>query len=205
MTRREKILLQICIAIALVGLTGIYLLKPSIEERREREAQLEMAQLTEVQIRTVLDAPGVEETYEKQKKLAHQNYQYFYDELNTYTIDGILNNLIEKSELGVDSINIGAYVEIAPDTLMRDTTPEGNALEMDNLLLGCNVSLTVTGTYENILKLIDSLETESTCIEVTAVNLYQNERSVEHEGEIQASLGLLVYGINDVIQEEEGL
>lgn len=204
MTRREKILLQICVAVGLIGLCTIYLLLPSAKEKQLATEGLEAAQFEEVQIMTVVEAPGVEEALAKQKKLAQENYEYFYGKLNSYTIDGILNHLTEASGLELESMNIGNYIEINTDTLIRE--PEETVQEaQEELLLGCNVTLTVRGTYDQVLDFVDALEEESTCIEVISVNLYKNERNTQQEQAIEASLGLLVYGISDTIQEGEGL
>lgn len=212
MTRREKILLQICIAIGVIGLCIIYLLRPAIRERERYQEELEALQFEELKIMAVLDAQDVETTLAGQKKLAEENYQYFYSRLNTYTIDGILNHLTEECGLAVESMNIGDYIEINADTLSRsqDEPSQENLLQSGEqaaqetrLLLGCNVSLTVSGSYEQILTFMEALAEESTCIEVVSLSMYVNERSVSQEQAIEASLGLLMYGISDTFQEGE--
>lgn len=216
MTKREKILLQICIAIGLIGLSSIYLLKPAIAEKNLQEQNLEAAQLEELQVKTVLEAEGVEETLAEQKLLAEQNYNYFYDKLNSYTIDGILNEIVAECDLEVESMNIGTYTEISTDTLKRteeevpvaeetsETSPTTTETEEEEekFLLGCQVTLNVKGTYNQVLELVDALKVESTCIEVTSISLYADERNIEVEDAVSASLGLLVYGISDAMLEE---
>lgn len=213
MTRREKILLQICIAIGLIGLSSVYLLQPSIAERQSSEAALGAMELEELQIKTVLDAQGVEEALEKQQSLAEQNYEYFYGELNSYTIDGILNQIIEECGLEIQSLNIGDYVKVDAATLVRnqeaesatddetedDKTEEEKAEE--EFLLGCRVTLNVTGDYDQILSFSDALKKESTCIEVSSINVQTNERSVEEARAVVATAELLIYGIEDTIPE----
>ena len=219
MTKREKILLQICLAIALIGFSSVYLLKPSISEKKEQAAALEAVKLEELQINAVLEAEGVDEKLAEQMALAEENYGYFYDKLNTYTIDEILNERIASCGLEIEGMSIGKYVEIGTDTLRR-TVQERTAKETavatesasgtagqtaieENLLLGCQVSLTVEGTYSEVLALVDALREESTCIEVSSVNLYANERNVEEDEAIKASLGLLVYGVSDAMLKED--
>lgn len=224
MTKREKILLQICIAVGVIGLSVIYLLRPAISEKQRLNEELEAAQLQELQITTILDAPNVPETLKEQKELAEKNYEYFYGKLNSYTIDGIVNELVADCGLDVQSMNIGEYVEVDTTTLEREEEPETLAEVVDTLtedadaetetdttttpvneqlLLGCHVTITVEGSYDQLLKFVDELKAESTCIEVTSVSLYANERNVEDEQAVQASLGLLVYGISDAGLEGE--
>lgn len=218
MTKREKILLQICIALGLIGLSSVYLLKPAIAEKKAQEAALEAVKVEELQINAVLDAEGVDERLEEQKALAEENYRYFYDKLNTYTIDEILNERIAACGLEVEAMSIGNYVKIGTDTLRRTVQTGANEASTDetvstqnqqekttevDLLLGCQVTLSVEGTYSEVLTFVDALREESTCIEVSTVNLYANERNVEEDEAIQASLGLLVYGISDAMLEEE--
>lgn len=213
MTRREKVLLQICIAIGVIGLCIIYLLRPAIREKERYQEELEVLQFEELRIMTVLDAPGVEAELAKQQKLAEENYEYFYGKLNTYTIDGILNHLTEECGLSVESMNIGDYIRINEASLRRtkeDTQPEN--MQQDSfpqegqdaqLLLGCNVGLTVTGSYEQVLTFVEALSKESECIEVVSLDMYLNERNTSEEQAIEASLGLLMYGISDTLQEGE--
>lgn len=213
MTRREKVLLQICIAIGVIGLCIIYLLRPAIREKERYQEELEALQFEELRIMTVLDAPGVEAELAKQQKLAEENYEYFYGKLNTYTIDGILNHLTEECGLSVESMNIGDYIRMNEASLCRtkeDTQPEN--MQQDSfpqegqdaqLLLGCNVGLTVTGSYEQVLTFVEALSKESECIEVVSLDMYLNERNTSEEQAIEASLGLLMYGISDTLQEGE--
>lgn len=213
MTRREKVLLQICIAIGVIGLCIIYLLRPAIREKERYQEELEALQFEELRIMTVLDAPGVEAELAKQQKLAEENYEYFYGKLNTYTIDGILNHLTEECGLSVESMNIGDYIRMNEASLRRtkeDTQPEN--MQQDSfpqegqdaqLLLGCNVGLTVTGSYEQVLTFVEALSKESECIEVVSLDMYLNERNTSEEQAIEASLGLLMYGISDTLQEGE--
>lgn len=220
MTRREKILLQICVAIGLIGVSSIYMLRPSMIEKQRAWEALEAAQFQEVQISTVLDAQNVEETLEKQKDLAERNYEYFYGELNAYTIDGILNQLVTACGMDIESMTIGEYIQVDIETLSResDEIPEANEEEIsdeamqevpedenqeqkEQFLLGCHVTLNVNGSYEQFLKFVDSLEEESTCIEIVALNLQMNERSTEYEQAVGATAELLVYGIDDTMLE----
>lgn len=235
MTRREKILLQICIAIGLIGLGSMYLLRPSIAEKKEAETALELAEIEELQIKTVLDAPGVEEKLEEQKALAKQNYEYFYGKLNSYTIDGIINQLVSDCEMEIEAMSIGQYTKIDVATLKREeeaepvkdedvttlqsvvssTTGEDTdepgldaesrteevMEEKEDFLLGCQVILNVNGSYDNFLKLLSVLKAESTCIEISAINLQTNDRSVDTERSVVATVELLVYGIDDTMVE----
>ena len=216
MTKREKILLQICVALALIGLTTVYLYKPSLDAKKEKAAELEKVKVEELNINTVLEAEGVDEKLEEQRTLAAENYKYFYDKLNTYTIDRIINDRVTFCRLTIESMHIGEYEEIGTDILRRtleartgeksETVKESEKEkeeEQQNLLLGCRVSLNVRGTYSQVLMLIDSLRRESTCIEVTSVELHMDERSVETNEATEASLGLLVYGVNDTMLKED--
>ncbi len=214
MTRREKVLLQICIAIGVIGLCVIYLLRPAIREKERYQEELEALQFEELRIMTVLEAPGVETALAEQQKLAEENYEYFYGKLNTYTIDGILNHLTEECGLSVESMNIGDYIKVNEAALHR-TKENGQqeGMQQDGmypqegqdagLLLGCNVGLTVTGSYEQVLAFVEALSEESECIEVVSLDMYLNERNTTEEQAIEASLGLLMYGISDTLQEGE--
>ena len=219
MTRREKMLLQILVAIGLVGMSIIYLLMPAIKDKEAWQEELETLQVQELQMEAVLQAPNVEENLQQQKQLAAKNYEYFYSQLNSYTVDDILNHLVAESGLEMLGMSIGDYTSIQVDTLYRgqetvkDTeTAEGEQSdakasaadmgEQEDFLLGCAVNLNVKGSYRQVLNLMDIFERESTCIEVTSLNLSQNQRVMDVEEPIEASLSLLIYGIRETVKED---
>ncbi len=210
MTRREKMLLQILVVIGLVGMSIIYLLMPAVRDKKAFQDELEDMQLQELQMRAVLQTPDVEETLQRQQELAEENYEYFYSKLNSYTVDSILNNLVAESGLEMIGMSIGNYSPIQVDTLYRGQTETAGEMAADGqtadgqeeFLLGCSVNLTVAGSYRQILELTDVLKQESTCIEVTTLNLTQEQRIVDVEEPVEASLSLLIYGISKTVGED---
>lgn len=232
MTRREKILLQILVAVGLVGMSIIYLLMPAIKDKKAWQKELDTLQLQELQMEAVLLTPNVEESLQQQKELAAKNYEYFYSQLNSYTVDDILNHLVAESGLEMLGMSIGDYSPVRVDTLYRSQKTDENAEadeeersyaeilktvegtqsdtktstadagEQEDFLLGCTVTLNVKGSYRQVLNLVDIFERESTCIEVTKLNLSQNQRIVDVEEPIEATLSLLIYGIRETVKED---
>lgn len=219
MTRREKMLLQILVAVGLVGMSIIYLLMPAIKDKEAWQEELETLQVQELQMEAVLQAPNVEENLQQQKELAAKNYEYFYSQLNSYTVDDILNHLVAESGLEMLGMSIGDYTSIQVNTLYRGQetvedaeTAEGEQSdakastadmeEQEDFLLGCTVNLNVKGSYRQVLNLVDIFERESTCIEVTNLNLSQNQRVIDVDEPIEASLSLLIYGIRETVKED---
>ncbi|MBR1931380.1 MAG: hypothetical protein IJ833_07930 [Lachnospiraceae bacterium] len=220
MTRREKVLLQVLAAIAIVGLSFLYLFMPSVRRRTELKISQEELQMQEAQVRSIVNLTGLEEALDKEKEQADKNYEYFYSKLNSYTVDGILNGLVTESGLEVQSMTISSYNPIEVDTLKRGVEAEekegtknageeeeGAAdenLEVEeiDLLLGCRVNLEVKGSYGEVLELADKLRKESTCIEVTSISITREQRDVASYEPVSASMTLLIYGINKTVEED---
>lgn len=111
MTKREKILLQICIVIGLVGVCFVYVLMPAMKKSESLVKELESVQADEIRIMSTVQLTGLDERLESEKERANANYEFFYSKLNSYTIDDILNGLAEKNHLEVRSLNIGKYTQ----------------------------------------------------------------------------------------------
>lgn len=210
MTRREKILLQICIAIALVGFSFIYLYLPTVKGRAQAIEDRELMEDTQIQMLAVLSVDNVEDNLAKQKQIAEDNYDYFYSKLNTYTIDGIINNIVDSSGVEVLSMNIGGYTDVPSKVLDRkdakdideeslaeeDATVADAGSEEENVLLGCGVNLSVKGTYSQIYKLMDSFKKESPCIEIISTGLTFDGRNVKDDV-TYVTMSLMIYGVNE--------
>lgn len=208
MSKREKILLELLIVIGVLGVTIIYLFLPTVKEKNELIRKLNSSQMKVEKIENVLKTSGLDEALESHKAVADENYKYFYSELNTYTIDRIVNNLVTKSNLNVLGMSIGSYNSVKIDNLKRgddsleeQETEKSNSEESD-FLLGCNVNLNVKGSYKKILDFADIIKEESTCIEITSLVLHRNERDVEGKEPIEASFSLLIYGVNETGEED---
>lgn len=201
MTKREKVLLQICIAIALIGMSSIYLLLPALKDKRAVVEQRESLELQKSDIDNILAVQGIDENLEEQKRIAQENYEFFYGKLNSYTIDQILNEVITSCGVEINSMSIGEYTQIDEKTLYRgENSEEEDDGEQSGLLLGNRVSLVVKGTYAQINKLVDAFKAESTCIEVSSLLMSRDQRNVNDDA-VQVTLNLIIYGVNDTFAD----
>ncbi|MCR4651115.1 MAG: hypothetical protein K5662_05115 [Lachnospiraceae bacterium] len=196
MSKREKLLLQLCISIALVGLSSIYLLMPVIKNNRAAVEEQEMIETQMLEMKAILDAPGIDEALEGEKDRARTNYEYFYSKLNSYSLDENINGIITDTGVDVVSMKIGDYKTIPLSNLKRNSEDADIILDGD-FLLGCDVSITATGEYDKILNLISRLKAESNCVDITSLNLTRDERVTEGKNPVTATIGIIIYGIGE--------
>lgn len=188
LTKREKLLLQIMVCLAVFSLILVFLVLPQMEEKVSLNAQKD--ELTaELDKKEVLLADQTLQTrYDEAFTKAQENYDYFYDVLNTYTIDEILNSLIQEYGISVASLNISDYEDANADFEELDDS------EL-KVLVKSTVNLTVTGDYQQILKFVGAMNDKSPCLNVDTISIVPNTDSV-NENDMTAAFRIYIYGIN---------
>lgn len=225
MTKREKILLQICIVIGFVGVCFVYVLMPAMKKSESLAKELEGVQTEEIRIMSTVQLTGLEERLESEKERANENYEFFYSKLNSYTIDDILNGLAEENHLEIRSLNIGQYkqrkdsevlgaVQVQKEVVDEDaydgpkipvlsedeeeeTTKATTKNDSEQYLLGADSSLALTGSYANVMQFISELNRESDCIVINTVTITYNERAVSEKTSTNANISVTLYGIDN--------
>lgn len=220
MTRREKVLLQICVVVGIVGVALVYLLLPLIKKNTALHTQLDEAGIQEMQMKTMVMLTGLEEQLSQEKERAAANYEFFYGKLNSYTIDDILNQKAENHHLDIQSLSISEYAEKDPTESLRYTwyTRNEDGVEIEGkvydpktgevinppeeekvqqYLLGAQSTISVLGSYENVMNFINDLKMESDCIVVDSMNITPNTRAIHEDVSISASVSVTIYGIDN--------
>lgn len=191
MTRREKILLQICIVIGIAGVCFVYVLMPSVKKSRSLAQELEMVELEELNIMSTVELTGLEDTLENEKERAEQNYEFFYGKLNSYTIDDILNNLAEQNHLDIQSLSISEY------SRREDKEIVGMTEAKEQYLLAAECSLSLIGSYSNVMQFLSDLKRESDCIVVKSTTITYNTRAASLDTTTNANVVVTLYGIDN--------
>lgn len=193
LTKREKLLLQVFISIAAFGIIFVFLLIPQLETHAMLELERDDL-LSEYKTKDkLLNNTEIDNTYKKELELAKKNYDYFYSVLNSYTIDGIVNKLIQEYNLNVFLLNIGDYEPAVYDF-------QKVSEEEIEILVKSTVNINVSGTYENILKLIDALNEKSTCLRVDTISITPNEADATGTQGMTAAFRIYIYGIDARIE-----
>jgi Tfp pilus assembly protein PilO len=194
--KSEKILLQLLVIFAAIALGAVFLLLPALDEKQVlTEEHNDLRQ--EYQSRQeLLENQSLDEKYKEAKETAKENYNYFYAVLNSYTIDGIINKTAQDRNLSIQSLSIGKYEEAAED--FEEKT--GNKLEV---LVKSVVSISVKGTYGNILGFVDDLNEKSPCLRISLVSVTENNADATGNEPMVASLKIYIYGIDVKLDELE--
>lgn len=189
LTKREKILLQVMVCLGAFSLILVFLVLPQMEKRVSLSVSTQQLEQEYQEKEALLSNEELDTQYDTELAKAKENYNYFYSVLNSYSIDEIINSLIQQYELSVYSLNIGDY---------EDASYDFTRLEEEKLkiLVKSTVNLTVSGEYSKILAFIAALNEKSPCLSVDTVSMAQNTDSASGTESMTASFRIYIYGIN---------
>ena len=214
MKKSEKILLQILICIVLLAGVWMFFLNPALEKKEVLREREEAARIEQEQMQALIENTALEDDLTVQQNISKENYEFFYSVLNSYNIDEIVNDLAKENSLYVQSLQIGEYVDASSDFTIEteaeteavvdaaeDSTAESEVIqepkkENQAKLLKSQVSISVSGTYDNILAYVKALNAKSICLRIDSISLSENDRDATGNAKQNATIGLSLYGIN---------
>lgn len=199
LTKREKILLMVLGCLLLFALELSLFISPSATAYLESDVELQELESELTKVEATLQYPELEQRLRAEKERAQENYQYFYSVLNSYTIDGIVNNLLQQEQLKIINLEITPYEDAYYDFAPLGSDVEGGeeeVMEPDHVLVKSVVSMNIQGEYNNILHFIDELNKTSTCLRVSNMSIAKNDLGIEEETGISAYLTIFIYGID---------
>lgn len=218
MKKREKILLEVFICVLLFAGICVLFLKPALVKNQELAERAAVAEARQVEMQRLIENKTLDKDLKTQQDVSKTNYEFFYSVLNSYNLDEILNNMAKEKSLSIQNLSIGEYEDAGDDfpleaenkieeqegTAESETTAQSEQV-LDNPanLLKAQVSVSVTGSYENILAYIDGLNAQSVCLRVDSISLSPNERDATGKAGQNAVISISVYGINQPKEQTE--
>lgn len=213
MKKSEKILLQILICVVLLAVVWMFFLKPALEKKEVLREREEAARIEQEQMQALIEKATLEDELLVQQNISKENYEFFYSVLNSYNIDKIVNDLAKENSLYVQSLQIGEYTDASSDFVIEteetpeaidesaeETTSDDQVIEakVENQakLLKSQVSISISGTYDNILAYVKALNAKSICLRIDSISLSENNRDATGNASQNATIGLSLYGIN---------
>lgn len=213
MKKSEKILLQILICVVLLAVVWMFFLKPALEKKEVLREREEAARIEQEQMQALIEKATLEDELLVQQNISKENYEFFYSVLNSYNIDKIVNDLAKENSLYVQSLQIGEYTDASSDfVIVTEETPEAidesaeettsddqvieAKVENQAKLLKSQVSISISGTYDNILAYVKALNAKSICLRIDSISLSENNRDATGNASQNATIGLSLYGIN---------
>lgn len=199
--KKEKIALQVLLLTAVFAVIFSLLLIPAMEEKALAAADLDLARLELEEKQELMADTGLDERHKEAMEEAEKNYNYFYSVLNSYTIDTIINTLVQKHDMSISMLNIGEY---------EDATYDFPKLEEEELkvLVKSTVNLTVSGNYTNIIRFMDALNQKSTGLRMDLLSIYENTMDATGRQGMTASFRIYIYGVDvqiESLQKELGI
>ena len=221
MKKSEKILLQILVCVVLLAAIWMFFLNPALEKKEVLMEREEAARIQQEQMQALIDNTELEDDLKVQQNISKENYEFFYSVLNSYNIDQIVNDLAKENSLYVQSLQIGEYADASSDFTIEteavteavensseDTASETEVIqepkkENQAKLLKNQVSISVSGTYANILAYVKALNAKSICLRIDSITLSENDRDATGSANQNATIGLSLYGINKPAEQSE--
>lgn len=199
--KKEKIALQVLLLTAIFAVILSLLLLPAMEEKALASADLDLASLELEEKQELMADTGLDERHKEAMEEAEKNYNYFYSVLNSYTIDTIINTLVQKHDMSISMLNIGEY---------EDATYDFPKLEEEELkvLVKSTVNLTISGNYTNMIRFMDALNQKSTGLRVDMLSIYENTMDATGRHGMTASFRIYIYGVDvqiESLQKELGI
>ena len=183
LSKREKLLVTLLGLLALAAVGFLALIRPQMTALQAARLEQEQISTQRMQMESLLTGSSLDAEYEAQVADAQRNYDVFYSKLNGYTIDKILSDLITARNLTPSRMAIGDY-----EAQAGEETPAAEQL------LTCQVTLTVSGSQENLLAFLDDLNATSFCLQAQAVQMETDPTSAEGPAR-QATFSLIIYGV----------
>lgn len=207
MNKREKVLLQILIAVGVVGVLAVYLLLPAIKKNRTLKQEHEDLVMLQEDMDILLTTPGLYESMEESKQSTEDTYEFFNKDFVVYSVDSVINKLVDQDNLEINSLRIEKYIprresEIADMSEYEEDADADTDEEDDDdaedfydeedgpagFLLGLDVNVAVEGYYEDILKFIDDLNATSKCVNIKECSYSRVEQYNPYESEEEKEL-----------------
>ena len=224
MNKREKILLQLLISIGVVGGLVVYLLLPQIKKNKRIKDEYELLTVEQTNMEMTMEAEGISDNLDDASENAVALQNYFDIKLNSFTADNIINEMLDKNNLEIKSLNIGKYADIedksigiTPKSAKDDDDDEESDDESDDeeldeepsleMLERMEISLGVSGLYDDVFKFVDEINDLSKCVEITSMSytrdysynpaesLDVSEENLEELDYVNAQISLSVYKV----------
>ena len=204
LSKREKtmlIVLAVFVAVTAVWMLALEPLLLGLDAKRAQYSDLQVQQAEMKSALTRADEAGSQ--LEEQQKLADSNYDEFYSTLNSYTIDTIVNGLLNDNALEVESLSISPYESVSDAELFglpeeTDTgsaATESDAAPENGYLLRSTVRLQAGGAYEDILSFIDAMNDKSFCLRVSELSVSYSTDANKYDYEARLVCTIYIYGI----------
>lgn len=198
LTKREKKLLHIFATFLLFGIILSFLYLPEKQRQLELKEEMNRLETENEKVQSLLADTLLEGRLEREQMLAEKNYDYFYSQLNSYTIDTIVNNLLQKNDLYVSTLQISPYEDAVYDFPLaaeEGTEEDGGQAAEESVLVKSTINVSVAGKYENMLQFMADLNDKSTCLRIDLVSVEENNLIAEETGSATGIFRIYIYGV----------
>lgn len=110
LSKSEKIVLVVFLVVLVLGLGGWLLVYPAIQNIPNSQADLDKAKTErEIVYQNLAREDTIDEEIKQALDQGKEMQKYFYDDLQHYEADMILRDILEKTNMSTDGLNIDAF------------------------------------------------------------------------------------------------
>lgn len=194
LTKREKILLTLLAFVVVVVVGTVFIIMPLVNKVFNGRTEHTALEAKKSSIELMLQNDAAASHLEEQKAIAEENSGQFYSILNTYTIGDVFNTLAAENNLTVKNFHISEYVpaevvETQTDSNSTDSTTE----DQTGILLKATADISVSGSYEDIMRFLDKMNDKSFSLNATSIQL---QKPQDGSAEIEGIFIIDIYGVS---------
>lgn len=171
LTRRERLLLFLLVLVLAAAGVFHFAIRPLHAQLASEQARLETLSAERERLDGLLADGSLARAFRREAREAGRNYETFHSALNSYTVDRILNGLMEQNGLRVQNLQIAPYREAPEEELLPGSGRDSGGEQTESLLMLSEVDLLATGGYEDAKAFVDALNDESFCLRVERLQI----------------------------------
>lgn len=177
LTKREKRLLFLLAVVIVAVCIFRFGMMPLHEKLLEEQQRLQEVSAERAEMEEILRDGKLAKQYRQAAREAEDNYGSFHSILNSYTIDNILNGLMEEHGLHVQNLQISPYRTVREAEILPEAAGSQEEGEEESLLMLSEVNLLATGGYEDAKAFVDALNEKSFCLRVEHLQIDFNSEN----------------------------
>ncbi|GKH47640.1 MULTISPECIES: type II secretion system protein GspM [Anaerotruncus] len=194
LTKREKRLLFLLAVVIVAVCIFRFGMMPLHEKLLEEQQRLQEVSAERAEMEEILRDGKLAKQYRQAAREAEDNYGSFHSILNSYTIDNILNGLMEEHGLHVQNLQISPYRTVREAEILPEAAGSQEEGEEESLLMLSEVNLLATGGYEDAKAFVDALNEKSFCLRVEHLQIDFNSEN-DYGDEARVSATVRIYGV----------
>lgn len=194
-TKKEVDLLQVGAGFLFLVFAVVSVFMGALKERDVLQGDLELQRTQYEAVQQLISAPVSTETIHELKCSLTEKFTFFQEAKDSYAVDILVNELTQVHSLELLELSIAPSRAVESSTLISEDTAPDSAFEPYECLTASTVSVSVKGTYQDLLAFADALYELGDSVRVQSFGLLFNEREQSETPVFSSNIMLDIYGV----------